>query len=65
MRCEVSNSEEVFCVHYIYVNQSNVIAIENYLCHGEYDITESTIKELVKLVKDDIRDELENLNKNL
>lgn len=63
MRCEIINSEEVFCIHYIYINQNNTIAIENYLSHEEYDITENTIKELAILVKNDISNEVNVLGR--
>ena len=58
MRCEMTNSAELFAIHYIYINEEEDIALENFLFKGDNDITDSSIRSLVSLVKEVICDEI-------
>ena len=61
MRCEMIGSEELFAIHYIYINAEKNIALENFFSQEDRDITDSSIKELVPLAKEMVCCELDNL----
>jgi len=61
MRCEVIGSPDLLAIHYIYINKEKNIALENFFSQGDSDITDSSIKELVPLAKEEVCHEIDSL----
>lgn len=58
MRCEATNSPDILCVHYFYINEEKNIKIEDFISDGDGDIIDSSIKSLTAMVKEAIQEEI-------
>lgn len=59
MRCEMTNCLELLVVHYIYINEKKHVILHDYFSDGNGYITDYSLKELAKSIKEIIYDEID------